>query len=205
MKLITISGLDGSGKSTQIKELQKYLDGCGFKTKYFHAVDFSIANKILKNKRISADNNPGAVVQTGYFKILLRKIALVIDVFRFRKYFLMLARDTEIDFLLADRCFCDQVVNIFYLEKKLAILEKMPWWLKLVEEYAIIPDLKIYLKTSSEIILSRKREIEQGQQYLIDKEKIYNWLTRRWHLKLIDGNQKKEDVFKEILTEYQNI
>ncbi|MFZ5981968.1 MAG: hypothetical protein ACOYS2_00100 [Patescibacteria group bacterium] len=51
MKIITISGVDGSGKSTQIKMLTEHLRGQGLKVFYFHAVEFSLARKIANLRK----------------------------------------------------------------------------------------------------------------------------------------------------------
>ena len=206
MRLITISGLDGSGKSTQIKKLEKYLEGKNLKVKYFHAIEFSIANKLLSfNKNRSGNvRKTKAVVNANWLQIFLRKIALLVDIFRFRKYFLVLSRENTIDLLLADRYFYDQIINILYLEKKIPPLPKLPFWLKIVCEYTIIPDLKIYLKISPKKIISRS-QVEQGVKYLDDKERLYDHLAKRWQIKKINGERKQEEIFTDILKEYDNI
>ena len=43
MKIISISGLDGSGKSTQIEKLKKHFLRKNQKVFYLHAIEFSLA------------------------------------------------------------------------------------------------------------------------------------------------------------------
>lgn len=50
MKLITISGLDGSGKTTQLDLLEKDLKK-EFRVERIHMINFSIANRLLSNKK----------------------------------------------------------------------------------------------------------------------------------------------------------
>jgi len=82
MKIITISGLDGSGKSTQIELLKNYLETNGKKVFYFHAVQFSIGQ--LGKGTVSTASNK-SVEKANWLQIQLRKLALIIDLWRFGK------------------------------------------------------------------------------------------------------------------------
>jgi len=46
MEIITISGLDGSGKSTQNNLLKNYLESQNKRVFYFHAIQYGLARKI---------------------------------------------------------------------------------------------------------------------------------------------------------------
>ncbi len=82
MRIITISGLDGSGKSTQIEMLKSYLESQNKKVFYFHSIEFGIANKISgKGYGTSAKSK----TETNWLGIILRRIFMMIDLLRFRK------------------------------------------------------------------------------------------------------------------------
>jgi energy-coupling factor transporter ATP-binding protein EcfA2 len=129
MKLISISGLDGSGKSTQIKMLKAYLENRDKKIFYFHAIQFGVAEKIKKirqkycllcllKKKCQADRKSSSstesVTESGKLGIWLRKIFLRIDICRFGKLVEKLEKEGY-DYLLTDRYFNDIIVNIEYL------------------------------------------------------------------------------------------
>jgi len=114
MKIITLSGLDGSGKSTQINLLKSYLENQGKKVFYFHAIDFSLANKIADFKRkyclicritgkcrVPSKEEKIAVTKANGFQIFLRKMFLKIDLCRFKKLIKKLNRE-QYDYLLSD-------------------------------------------------------------------------------------------------------
>ncbi len=194
MKLITISGLDGSGKTTQLDLIEEKLKN-KFQVKRFHMVTFSIANKILKKKTSSSRSK--AQNKAGFFGIFLRKIAIIIDVFRFRFYYLVKTHENKINYIIVDRYFYDQIVNIKYLDSKNS-WKKKPFWQAIVENQLIEPSLKIYLKITPEKILERDRKIEQGKDYLINKNNLYDYFSTKWKLTKIDGNNSKPKIQQKI-------
>ncbi len=233
MRIISISGIDGSGKSTQLKKLKEHLENEGKKVTTFHAVSFSLINHLLKKKKESKEQKlkekqnqspdqatifeqPAKAVTSGnFFTIWARKIILLIDIFRF-KLFLKKLKSQRIDYLLTDRYFYDQIINILYLSYKEKILnyiqtskdKKISLKLSFLENLAIKfipkPDWKFFIDVSPEIALKRDREIEQGQEYLVIKRTLYKKFLKQWRIELIDGDREVEEVFEKIVSSVIN-
>lgn len=202
MRSISISGVDGSGKSSQLSLLQAKLLKDGKKIFYFHAVEFSLANKIARFFKGKKDFQPGqdkATTTASWFSLYLRIKFLFVDMVRF----CLLRRKLEkkgYDYILTDRFFYDSIVNIEYLAQKVSSFK---WVIELGLKtlYTWMPraDKAFYLDIRPDSILSRERVPEQGKEYLESKTHLFKQKIDLWNLIPINAERTKEEVFQEIL------
>jgi thymidylate kinase len=193
MEIITISGVDGSGKSTQLSMLKDRLEREGKKVFYFHAVEFSLANRLartLKGKKNFTPGSEKAAVRASWLSLQLRKIFLLLDIFRFKSLVRELERQGY-GYLVSDRYFYDSVINILYLSKT----RQDHLWL---ERFIPKPDRAFYMDIDAEEILRRERVPEQGPDYLESKILLFKKKTGDWNLFPVRAGQPKEAVHEII-------
>ena len=196
MKIITLSGVDGSGKSTQLGLLQKKLESQGKKVAYFHAVEFSLANKLFSKNSTESGTAKKAITEASFFSLLLRKAILPVDLLRFHLHFQALYKQ-GFDYILSDRYFYDTFINIEYLAKKRIAVPAVVFCL------LIKPDTAFYIDLPPEVIMTRERAPEQGLEYLQDKAKLFKNKVSPWDLTVIDGNRDQASAFQDIVNQIE--
>lgn len=186
LDIITISGVDCSGKSTQVNLLKKYLESNGSKVYYFHAISFSLANK---NKKFVAGKSP-AVTKASWLKIQIRKIILLIDLFRFNVLIKSLKK-SGYSYLVSDRYFHDSIVNILYLSNNKYYNS---FGVTFISYFVKKTNHAFYIDITIDEILKRERNIEQGVEYLEKKISIYKSILKKWNIQSINGINSKKNI-----------
>jgi len=203
MKIISFSGVDGSGKSTQLSKLQTKLQEEGKKVYYFHAIEFSLANKIARFFKGEKEFQPGqdkAIINASWLSVHMRQKFLLLDMLRFRCLRSRLRKEGY-DYLLSDRFFYDSIINIEFLTDtvRLGRCSLRPGRLFLTH---VMPRAdKVFLfDIEPDTILSRDRIPEQGRDYIEKKAELYQKHADEWNMQIINANRDKESIFREVIS-----
>ncbi|MCA9407869.1 MAG: hypothetical protein KC733_04210, partial [Candidatus Omnitrophica bacterium] len=116
--LISLSGIDGSGKTTLAKKLAQTLP----ETAYIHLLSFRPVNKLKRlikppkeGKSCPRKDQPPGILN------FLNLIMLFFDIFLFKIYFLALKKQ----YIICDRYFYDLLISLQYRAPQMKIAETL--------------------------------------------------------------------------------
>ncbi|HKV76756.1 MAG TPA: hypothetical protein VJP02_01365 [Candidatus Sulfotelmatobacter sp.] len=162
-KLLSLSGIDGAGKSTQIDALLRYMDERGYRFKLYtfwdDVVAFSRYREHLTLRLFKGEKGVGSperpIVRrdknvTSWYMVLLRLLLYIFDAFRLSAVVSRAAKDVE--FVIFDRYIYDELANL--------PLQLWPvrLYVRVLQRVVPRPDLAFLLDADPESAVSRKPE-----------------------------------------------
>jgi len=163
-KLLSFSGIDGAGKSTQIDALLRYLDDRGHRLKLYtfwdDVVAFSSYREHLTLRLFKGEKGVGSPDRpiarrdknvTSWYMVLLRLFLYIFDAFRLSAVVSRQAAK-DVEFVIFDRYIYDELANL--------PLQHWPvrLYVRLLLRIVPRPDLAFLLDADPENAVSRKPE-----------------------------------------------
>jgi len=203
-KYITVEGIDGSGKTTQVEEIANYFRAKG--------------KNVIQAREPRKTGVIGDIIQ----KVLNRELKM--SEFAFQYLFAtdrVLSQEEVIipalkrrDIVISDRCFWSAVVygildrtggNYDYKEADFLLIV---YSILSMYHRFIVPDYTFYLKTSLDTALLRIRKKDDTKEIYENRKKLgkvidgYNWLSTKFAKEIITINAEKsiDEVTKEIIS-----
>lgn len=169
--IITVSGVDGSGKSTVVKAIYRMSIDNGKRTKIFHSGN----TPLIKNAK-QASSLPGA----GCLIFIKDLLQILWDIFSHKSY----------DVLIFDRYIYDTLIKISHKQKKKALSKPL---ITVIGKITPKPDLAFLLETSPAV--SHKRDQDHSMEYHELKHTMYHSLLSHFpNMQSIQTTVSKKDV-----------
>jgi len=218
-KLLTFSGLDGAGKTTQISSLVEYLCTRGLAVRQLTMYDdVSVARRVRqfigrhKSPKTAASPARSRVESTqesqsqmmefrydknrdDFFTVLLRQFVYLIDLGSFLQVRRRVSDGSD-NFIIMDRYFYDSLANL------LTASSTSRHYIRMFLRIAPQPDLPILLDIDPQVAFNRKREypLEYLERRRWAYRSIFSWVSNPL---VVDGGQSPDQVGELLLSRVQ--
>ncbi|MBI4089410.1 MAG: dTMP kinase [Candidatus Levybacteria bacterium] len=199
---VAIEGIDGSGKTTQVKKITDYFKSQG--------------KKVVQVREPRKEGVIGDIVQkvlTGKLKMPSRALQYLFSTDRvLNQEEVVIPALRKGHVVISDRCFWSAIVygildktGAAYDYKETDFMLVVHSILSMYHQF-IVPNYTFYLKISLETALSRIKKKDDVKEIYEDHEKLkkviegYNWLSEKFAREIIvvDGEKSVEEVTKTI-------
>ena len=177
---ICLEGIDGSGKSTQILLLEKWLKDCGFEVmRVFEPTDSNIGTLIRKMLR-----DPGATGEN-----FQKTLALLFAADRMVLMDKIKAAEDSGKIVISDRCFYSSIVY-----------QNDPSWLYELNKFVRVPDITILLDLDVNVALERcdGKDSFENKVFLEKIREKYLKLAENDNFFVINSSNGINRIFEEI-------
>ena len=205
--VVSFSGLDGSGKSTQLKRLKAELDElgvtttdhwAGFKNAALLRVRFPILDRPGKAGAEPAERDrlvPHALYGSRVGRAAWGYVVVLFNCAHLWRFVLLRPRGTKL--LLFDRFSPDTMVKLDLRFTRMRDID-ITWQRKLFEVLSPKPDVGFLVDVSSEVAYGRRQE--QTPQELADMSELYQEQVPRYRLHRLDGTRPADELAVEIVS-----
>lgn len=190
-KLISLSGIDGAGKSTQINLIEKYLRDKGLSVYVTESMfGYFLFKPFIQNlRKITKSPTKGPVKRNNNPLYKMWFVFAFVDIWA--SYFIKIRHLlVKYDVLIADRYYTDLWANILYY----GYCPK--WAFELLIPFLPKADLSIWLSVEPKNVF--KREMEFDKNYYYSQQIIYERFRSLGNYKTVDANGSPEEVLNKI-------
>lgn len=183
--LITVSGLDGSGKSTQAKLITEYMPN----SKIVHIVDFRLVNKILNFRKSKKNSNSKNKLSKNKIVGLINLFLLFLDMLIFKIYFKMQKKS-----IVCDRFFYDLIASHTYRYGDSFLIKQI---IKFIPQ----TDLSFFIEVDENIAQKREQDGFHEIEYFQKMTHFYNhFFDKNTFIKIKSSSvvAVKQSIFRKI-------